>query len=138
MSKSTQDPKAFKALSLALKGEVEAQYHLAMILEEELFIELAHGWYGKAAMQGHAEAAFRCGMLCLREQGEWAAQAPYWLERAANLGHTAAQYNLALVLEKGLGGRIDPEESLKWHRIAARAGHSASQARLDTMSSLFS
>lgn len=130
----SDNPKAFKALSEALKGEVNSQYQLAMILEEEKDIDLACAWYQKAAQQGHSSAAFRCGMLCLKAKGLREREAVYWLQQAANAGHTGAQYNLALVHENGLGVSVDPEEALKWHRVAARRGHPDSQAKLDSMS----
>lgn len=132
-SVQSDNPKAFNALSEALKGEVHAQYQLAMILEEEKDTELACGWYQKAAMQGHSAAAYRMGMLCLQINGDKQKEAVYWLERAAQAGHGDAQYNLALVHERGLGVKLDPEEALKWHRIAARRGHPDAQAKLTKM-----
>jgi TPR repeat protein len=132
----SENPKGFSALSEALRGSVSSQYELAMMLEEQSDIELACAWYQKAAMQGHTGAAFRCGMLCLKAKGERQKEASYWLTMAANNGYPEAQYNLALIHEKGLGGaKIDPDEALKWHRIAARLGHAEARAKLDSMDS---
>ena len=136
MPKDTDsDPnnKALNALSDALRGGLQAQFDLAVALEEEGDNELAIGWYQKAAMQGHVEASFRAGMLCLKVKGERMKEASYWLGRAANAGHVDAQHNLAIVLENGYGTKLDPEESLRWHRIAASYGHKLSQDKLEKL-----
>lgn len=129
-------PDSYSALSDALRGVVHSQYKLAIILEEEENdFELAGAWYKKAAMQGHSEAAYRAGMLCLRMHNNEAHEAVYWLGVAASQGHTGAQYNLAMAHERGKGVRLDPEEALKWHRLAARHGHPDSLAKLASMDS---
>ena len=135
MPKDTESDnnKAMNALSEALRGGVQAQFELATVLEEDEDYELAIGWYQKAAMQGHVEACFRVGMLCLKLNGERNKEASYWLGRAANAGHVEAQHNLAVVLEKGIGTKLDPEESLRWHRIAASYGHKQSQDKLEKL-----
>lgn len=134
-NKLSENPKAFKALAEALKGEVNAQYQLAQILEEEQDYDLASGWYQKAALQGHASAAYRMGMLCLNPKCDRREnEAVYWLQRAATSGHAGAQYNLGIVFEKGIGCKHNPDEALKWHRMAAMRGHAEAQAHLDSMS----
>jgi TPR repeat protein len=55
------------------------------------------------------------------------------LGRAANAGHVDAQHNLAVALERGMGVKLDPEESLRWHRIAASYGHPRSKEKLDSL-----
>jgi hypothetical protein len=47
-------------------------------------------------------------------------QAACFLHEAAALGHTRAQYNLALMYLKGLGVSKNLTESLRWLEVAAR------------------
>lgn len=129
----SENPKSQKALSEALRGGVAAQFELGRALEEDGDNELACAWYKKAAMQGHIEAAYCCGMLCLKMKGEHMKEAAYWLGRAANSGHVDAQHQLAVVLGNGYGVKHDPEESLRWHRIAASYGHKESQDKLEKL-----
>jgi TPR repeat protein len=131
--RETDSPKTAKALSEALRGGVAAQFQLAVALEEDGDHDLACAWYKKAAMQGHVEASYCCGMLCLKMQGETMKEAAYWLGRAANAGHVDAQHHLAEVLGNGYGVKHDPDESLRWHRIAASYGHKESQDKLEKL-----
>jgi TPR repeat protein len=130
----SENPKTQKALSDALRGGLNAQFELARSLEADGDFELACGWYKKAAMQGHNEAAYCCGMLCLKMKGEPMKEAAYWLGRAATAGHVNAQHQLAVVLGNGYGVKHDPEESLRWHRIAASYGHKESKDKLEKLS----
>lgn len=129
----SENPKSQKALSEALRGGVAAQFELGRVLEQDGDNDLACAWYKKAAMQGHIEAAYACGMLCLKMKGEHMKEASYWLGRAANAGHVDAQHQLAVVLGNGYGVKHDPEESLRWHRIAASYGHKESQDKLEKL-----
>lgn len=49
---------------------------------------------------------------------------------AAELGHPKAQFNLAVLLEKGTGVKQDVAEALKWYQKAADQGDSAAQFNL--------
>jgi TPR repeat protein len=56
--------------------------------------------------------------------GNWAApkdlvQAVQWYRRAAERGHRDAQYNLGFMYVLGEGVHSDPEEGLRWLRLAA-------------------
>ena len=57
-------------------------------------------------------------------------QAVFWYRSAALNGHTAAQYNLALMLDRGIGTPIDHVEAHKWYLSAAKSGSSAAQNNL--------
>jgi TPR repeat protein len=133
--KNAENARSSKVLSEALQGGLEAQFQLAKALEEDDDLELARAWYQKAAGQGHVESAYHCGMLCIKMKGEAMKQAAYWLGKAANAGHVDAQHQLAVVLGNGVGVKHDPEESLRWHRIAASYGHPQSKAKLDSLNS---
>lgn len=131
--RSPENHKADKFLPAALQGGLDAQFQLAKALEEDEDFELARAWYQKAAGQGHVESAYHCGMLCLKMKGEAMQQAAFWLGKAANAGHVDAQHQLAVVLGNGYGVKHDPDESLRWHRIAASYGHPKSKAKLDSL-----
>ena len=50
------------------------------------------------------------------------AQALIWYERAANLGHRLAQYNLGVMLAKGQGCEPDQDRAVALLRQAAEQG----------------
>jgi hypothetical protein len=50
------------------------------------------------------------------------AQAVQWYRRAAERGHSDAQYRLGFMYVLGDGVRSDPEEGLRWLRLAAAQG----------------
>lgn len=50
------------------------------------------------------------------------ATAASWFTKAANLGITDSQFNLAILCARGNGVPADLEESYKWFAIAAKAG----------------
>lgn len=53
-----------------------------------------------------------------------------WFEHRAEQGDPAAQYRLALLLERGIDGPVDRQGAELWHRRAAEQGHAPSQERL--------
>src|SRR5262249_31114562 len=107
-SSELESEKGHKALSDALRGHVHAQLELAAALEEEHDLELAAAWFKKAAMQDHAESAFRAGLLCLSNP-KTVDECAYWFHKAACMGHDKAQFNLADLYEHGIGVKVDPE-----------------------------
>jgi hypothetical protein len=63
--------------------------------------------------------------------GDWtgphdAIRAAEWYRRAAERGHADAQYNLGFMYLLGEGVSSDPAEGLRWLRLAADQGESAS------------
>lgn len=130
---NSEPEQVYKSFPEALSGVVEAQYQLAVYLEEEQKdYELAAGWFKKAAGQGHIESAFRAGLLCLNSS-KTVSEAAYWLTKAAQLGHARAQYQLANMYESGCGVGVDPEASLYWHREAAKRGDQSSLAKIQEL-----
>ena len=78
---------------LALRGHVEAAYHL--------------GWL---YANGNG----------LRVNAK---KAVYWWRQAANQGHTDAMFALALAYTQGDGIAKDSEQAMQWYLKAARQGH---------------
>jgi TPR repeat protein len=61
------------------------------------------------------------------------AEALKWYRLAAEQGDAFAQYNLALMYNKGQGIPQDYAEALKWHRLAAEQGDAFAQFALGNM-----
>lgn len=118
----------------AAAGEPVAQTALGLILTfGEDAPAAARPWFEKAAAQDHAEAARMLGYL----HGEGlggpadAAAAAHFYRRAAELGDAYAQFNLAAMIDQGLGGlAADREEAKAWFRLAAAQGLADAARRL--------
>jgi TPR repeat protein/CHAT domain-containing protein len=61
------------------------------------------------------------------------AEALRWYRRAADHGHTFAQYNLGVMYSKGRGVTRDDAEALRWFRKAADQGSAEAQTGLGVM-----
>jgi len=85
---------------------------------------LAKEWLHKAAAQNHVEAIFELGKL---EPGQQAQR----FRQAANLGHGAAQYKLAVLLSTGK--EPDTPQAIELWRKAARGGNADAQNLLGTL-----
>lgn len=53
-----------------------------------------------------------------------------WYEAAAHQGHLVAQYNLAVMLSKGQGCKVDLEKAFDWLLQAAEQGMPEAQVAL--------
>jgi TPR repeat protein len=56
-----------------------------------------------------------------------------WLEKAATLGDSRAQFELGMAYERGLGVERDPKRAAQWFRRAAEQGDSTAQFNLGVM-----
>jgi TPR repeat protein len=121
----------------ATAGHREAQFALATILAESM-VEAdrneAAEWFAKADEAGHKAAANSLGELyrdgrVLRQME----RARSIFQRAAEHGDANAMYNLAHMLNMGLGGPQDTVGALKWYARAAEEGH---EKALETVSDL--
>lgn len=87
----------------ALQGDADAQFNLGQAYKlgrgvPADFLQ-AEQWYGKAAAQGHVQAADNYG-LALFQNGKREAARP-WLEKSAARGEPRAQYVLGTMLFNG-------------------------------------
>ncbi len=64
--------------------------------------------------------------LAARERGDLV-QASKWYRKAAEQGHTEAQYEIGYRYSMGLGVPRDVVEAAKWYRKAAEQGHTEAQ-----------
>lgn len=104
------------------------------VLEDRASISGSIQAWLPAAMDGDAEAQNYVGEL-LERGGEGDepdyAMARLWFERAADQGSNEAQFNLARLYEKGLGGPEDPDKAAELYRAAyGFDGELATQVRL--------
>lgn len=116
----------------AEQGNPQAQTQLGNLLLQgqgvEKNVEEGVAWYVKAANQGSAEAQNKLGLLFnLTKDFN---QASYWFRKAALLGFPDAEFNLAVMYEKGEGVNSDLSQALLWYRRAAAAGHERAKKHL--------
>jgi TPR repeat protein len=78
------------------------------------------------------ETLFSFGEMCLEGDGvqQSYVEAASWFLLAAELGHSEAQHNLALMYENGQGVSQDYFEAARWYDLAAEQGNAGSQNNL--------
>lgn len=83
--------------------------------------------YARAAKLGNTKAQMELARLYLQGEGGVSkdyGKAAALFRIAATEGKAAeAQYALAVMLDRGLGVRRDPDEAIRWYNAAANAGH---------------
>ena len=122
--------------ALADKGEVEAQYNLALCYDKGQGVPQDYSkavyWYKKAANQGYAPA--RNNLAFCYDNGQGVPQdnskAVYWYKKAANQGYAPAQNNLALCYDNGQGVPQDYSKAVFWYKKAADQNHVRAQFNL--------
>ncbi len=116
--------------SLAERNDPVAQYRLAASYERGRGVArdlgLAELWYGRAAARGNVLAMHNLGSLHAAKSTKNRQQsnrlAVVWFQKAAQYGLADSEYNLGLIMEKGLGVAANPVEAYKWYSLAAAAG----------------
>lgn len=78
--------------------------------------------YRKAAEIGWGPACQNLGLICLQEDA-LPFDARIWFEKGVAGGHLECAYNLAKMLEEGVGGSKDPARAAQLYAAAARGGH---------------
>lgn len=86
----------------------------------EINLDKAFDLLNSAAERDHPEAMANLGVYYYQLENE--AKAFYWINKAAQAGNPHSQYHLALLLESGLGCKVNLEESLVWLHEAAEQG----------------
>ncbi|MBL0948796.1 hypothetical protein [Brevundimonas sp.] len=83
------------------------------------------GWTRRSAEGGYPRGMFAYGMR-LFEGADGTPDRPSglnWIERAARAGLVDAQFNAAVIHERGEGGMpVDNVQAYAWYRVAARSG----------------
>jgi TPR repeat protein len=116
--------------ALATKGNHEAQFRIGLLYEQGTAkhapdIKKAVPWYRKAAAGGLIKATARLGHLYLQGVGvtQDFKRARPLLERAADAGNAAAQFDLARMWEHGWGGEKHLPMAYAWFEYSARQGY---------------
>jgi len=104
------------------QGDLDAQYRLSQCYFRGIGTNndraKAVTWLERAALGGHAMAAFNLAMMADRRGGDGASMVK-WLTLAADHGLAEAHYNLATMLESGDKVPRDLVEAYAHYRIAA-------------------
>lgn len=132
---AANDADTFKAMvALADKGDAEAQYHAGMMNNNGIGTQQdsrqAFAWFQKAAASDHPLGAYKLG--CYYD-GQGAGIVPldenealkYKLV-AAKAGYALAQHDVALLYDR----QGNPEEALKWWKMAGDQGYPQALYRL--------
>ncbi|KAI9089449.1 hypothetical protein DFS34DRAFT_585595 [Phlyctochytrium arcticum] len=93
-------------------------------------------WYGRAAENGDADAAFAlagwylqgCDNVLPQDDHE----AYSWTYKAALKDHPKAQYAIGYFCETGIGCSINFEKAQRWYRLAARLGEERAIAKVQS------
>ena len=122
---------------IAEKGEVEAQYRLAIMYQNGLGVVrnelLAMKWMVAAANQDFALAQHGLGFMYLEGDcvSKNADKAILWFKKAADQGMAGSQTTLGMMYQNGNGVEANSEEAMKWFQLA---GFSAEE--IEAMQSL--
>jgi hypothetical protein len=94
-------------------------------------------WYERAAAKGHALAMHNLGVIYSKRRGAENYQAAMVrFLQAASLGVVDSQFNLAVLLEKGLADAPDVARAFQWYSVAASAGDAESAAKCEQLRAL--
>lgn len=119
----------------ALNGNADAQFNLAQAYKlgrgVEANLDVALDWYGKAARQGHLQAADSMGHL-LHYKGRVKEALPY-LQASSQRGEPRAQYLLATELFNGVNVGKDWVRAYAFMTRASSSGMSAASRSLAQM-----
>jgi TPR repeat protein len=135
------EPAARELLKLAANaGHPVAQFNYAQIVMDERptsrGIEIALGYYEKAAEMGVADAYYAMAQIHSRGVGTAGPdekKARELLIKAAKNGFDNAQVELAIWMANGRGGEKDLDGALSWFSIAANRDNVIAQNRLARM-----
>jgi TPR repeat protein len=114
-------------VALANKGDAEAQYHAGMMnnngIGTQQDLRQAFEWFQKAAASNHPLGAYKLG--CYYD-GQGAGIVPFdenealkYKLVAAKAGYALAQHDVAILYDR----QGNPEEALKWWKMAGDQGY---------------
>lgn len=134
--KSSIDEEPQPIYEEAQRGNVRAQWNLAVMYENEQNFVQSFKWYAEAAQQGHAEAQYVLGLMYEKGQGvkKDSSKAFEWYNKSAQQGCAWGQYYLSRVYDWGFFGvQQDPKLAFIWCEKAAQQGLAPAQANLAQM-----
>jgi localization factor PodJL len=119
----------------AQQGLAVAEYRLGSLYEKGLGVgkdmQRAKDLYQRAAEQGNTRAMHNLGVLAAEGSKPNYTSAALWFGKAAEYGIRDSQYNLAVLLGRGLGLPKDLVKSYTWFAIVATAGDADAARKRD-------
>jgi len=131
---------AFNAfLELAIDGCADSQAMVGFMLENaegcSANLEEAVEWYKKAADQGQPEACFNLGQILRSEKLGTVDEslAFNYFMKSAHAGNLYAMFEVAQMLENGVGVQKSLERAINWYETAAKYGHEKAKEILNRL-----
>jgi TPR repeat protein len=119
----------------AQQGLAVAEYRLGSLYEKGLGVakdmQRAKDLYQRAAEEGNTRAMHNLGVLAAEGSKPNYTSAALWFGKAAEYGIRDSQYNLAVLLARGLGLPKDLVKSYTWFAIVAAAGDADAARKRD-------
>ncbi len=127
--------KAFEWFMVAARqGNTQAEYYVGMYYQNgkgvPQNIEQAIYWFEKAAVKKDKNALYHLAMILIKQEQKDYVTIAKLLEQAAAQEHAHAQYNLAVMYQKGDGVEQNLQKSFFWYEKAANAGLAIAQYNL--------
>ena len=127
--------RAFEWFLVAAKqNHIEACYYVGFYYQYGKGVaqsdEDAIIWYEKAALAKDRDALYHLALLLIRQDKPDFTSAAKLLGEAAKQGHPNAQYNLAVMYQKGDGIEQSDQKALYWYEKAAEQGLPIAQYNL--------
>lgn len=127
--------KAFEWFLIAAKqNHIEACYYVGLYYQNakgvKQDITQALYWYEKAALQKDRDALYHLAMILIRQPDNDLEVVAKLLEQAAAQDHPNAQYNLAVMYQKGDGVEKSAQKAFFWYEKAANQGLAIAQYNL--------
>lgn len=120
-----------KIKEMAEQEDSEAQYILAEYYYNQKQLSEAFIWYERASDNGNSDALYKKSIM-LGISGNYK-EAAKNCRKAAVLGNAVAQYEYAVMVEKGIGTFQDIDVAEKWYHKAAEQGHTQAKKRYDML-----
>lgn len=127
--------KAFEWFMVAARqGHAEAAYYVGYYYQYGKGVpqnlDEAVNWYQKAALEKDKDALYHLALILLQNDKPDFKNASTLLGEAAKQGHPNAQYNLAVMYQKGDGVDRSDQKALYWYEKSAEAGLAIAQYNL--------
>ena len=127
--------KAFEWFMVAAKQHhTESEYYVGLYYQNgkgvSKDIDQAVFWFEKAALKKDKNALYHLAMILIKLPDKDYPTIARLLEQAAKLDHPNAQYNLAVMHQRGDGVELDLQKSLFWYEKAAAANLAIAQYNL--------
>ncbi len=127
--------KAFEWFMVAARqGHTEACYYVGLYYQYGKSvhenIDEAIAWYEKAALDKDRDALYHLALILIKRENPDYKHIATLLEGAAKQNHPNAQYNLAVMYQKGDGVNKSDEQALYWYEKAADAKLAIAQYNL--------